>query len=181
MGKRGSGGASSGVGDNIVNQLLTKIDGVDALSNILVIGMTNRIDLIDEALLRSGRLEVHVEVSLPDEAGRSEILDIHTAKIRREGFLENDVSTQSLAARTQNFSGAELEHLVRSAMSYACSRQVDVKNLDQAKELTSISVTNTDFDNALAESKPSFGAHTSTFDNCMERGIVSYSKEFTSL
>jgi vesicle-fusing ATPase len=53
-----------------VNQLLSMIDGVNALNNILVIGMTNRKDLIDEAVLRPGRLEVHIEVGLPDEKGR---------------------------------------------------------------------------------------------------------------
>lgn len=54
------------------------IDGVDSLNNILVIGMTNRLDLIDTAILRPGRFEVHVEVNLPNEEGRLEILNIHT-------------------------------------------------------------------------------------------------------
>ena len=73
--QRGSGGAgSTGVGDTVVNQMLSKIDGVNALNNILLIGMTNRKDMIDDALLRPGRLEVHVEISLPDEAGRVQIL-----------------------------------------------------------------------------------------------------------
>lgn len=54
------------------------IDGVDSLNNILVIGMTNRKDLLDEALLRPGRLEVHIEIGLPDEEGRADILKIHT-------------------------------------------------------------------------------------------------------
>lgn len=53
-----------------MNQLLAKIDGVNELPNILIIGMTNRIDLIDEAVLRPGRLEVHIEISLPNEEGR---------------------------------------------------------------------------------------------------------------
>ena len=61
-----------------MNQLLTQIDGVKALNNILVIGMTNRKDLIDEAVLRPGRFEVHIEVGLPDELGRQQILKIHT-------------------------------------------------------------------------------------------------------
>jgi SpoVK/Ycf46/Vps4 family AAA+-type ATPase len=73
--------------DSIVNQLLSKIDGVDSLNNILLIGMTNRKDLIDEALLRPGRLEVHVEIGLPDEPGRRSILEIHTSKARAAGRL----------------------------------------------------------------------------------------------
>lgn len=57
------------------------MDGVDQLNNILIIGMTNRLDMIDEALLRPGRLEVHMEIGLPDEKGRLQILKIHTSKV----------------------------------------------------------------------------------------------------
>lgn len=78
---RGSVRDGSGVHDTVVNQLLTKIDGVDALNNVLLIGMTNRKDMLDEALLRPGRLEVHIEVGLPDERGRLQILHIHTSKV----------------------------------------------------------------------------------------------------
>lgn len=75
--QRGSGtGGGTGVGDSVVNQLLSKLDGVDQLNNILLIGMTNRKDMIDDALLRPGRLEVHVEISLPDEHGRVQILNV---------------------------------------------------------------------------------------------------------
>lgn len=58
------------------------MDGVDQLNNILIIGMTNRLDMIDEALLRPGRLEIHMEISLPDENGRLQILQVHTTKAR---------------------------------------------------------------------------------------------------
>lgn len=67
---RGSTSGGTGVADNVVNQLLSVIDGVETLNNILVIGMTNRKDLIDPAVLRPGRFEVHIEVGLPDEKGR---------------------------------------------------------------------------------------------------------------
>jgi vesicle-fusing ATPase len=68
------------------------MDGVDQLNNILVIGMTNRKDMIDEALLRPGRLEVHMEISLPNEHGRFQILTIHTAKMRTNSVMGRDVN-----------------------------------------------------------------------------------------
>jgi len=81
---RGSTGGSTGVNDTVVNQLLSKIDGVDQLNNILIIGMTNRLDMIDDALTRPGRLEVKIEIGLPKEAGRIQILNIHTQKNESE-------------------------------------------------------------------------------------------------
>ena len=59
------------------------MDGVDQLNNILIIGMTNRLDMIDEALLRPGRLEIHMEINLPDEKGRLQILNVHTARVNQ--------------------------------------------------------------------------------------------------
>lgn len=107
--QRGSQSSGTGVGDSVVNQLLSKMDGVDQLNNILVIGMTNRLDMIDEALLRPGRLEVQVEISLPDEQGRFQIIQIHTSKMRNNDILGPDVDLHELAQLTKNFSGAEIE------------------------------------------------------------------------
>ena len=104
------------------------MDGVDQLNNILIIGMTNRKDMIDEALLRPGRLEVHVEISLPDESGRLQILKIHTAKMNKEGVMSSDVSLPDLASKTKNFSGAEIEGLVKSATSFAFQRHIKVRS-----------------------------------------------------
>lgn len=78
----------------MVNQLLSKIDGVEQLNNILVIGMTNRRDMIDDALLRPGRLEVQVEISLPDEEGRVEILNIHTSRMKQFKKISSDVDNK---------------------------------------------------------------------------------------
>ena len=68
--------------DAVVNQLLTNLDGVEALNNVIVIGMTNRKDLMDEAVLRPGRLEVHIEIGIPNEEGRLQILKIHTKQLK---------------------------------------------------------------------------------------------------
>lgn len=75
-------------------------DGVDQLNNVLVIGMTNRKDLIDEALLRPGRLEVQMEISLPDEHGRVQILKIHTANLRENKRIAADVDLEHLGRNT---------------------------------------------------------------------------------
>ena len=154
------GGGDSGVGDTVVNQLLSKMDGVNSLNNILVIGMTNRKDLIDPALLRPGRLEVHIEISLPDEKGRVQILNIHTKTMKENGRLGKDVDIYHLAAVTKNFSGAELEGLVKSATSFALYQAVDLSEghvgIQKEKE-KDIKVTAQAFEHALEEVKPSFG------------------------
>lgn len=154
---RGSVRDGSGVHDTVVNQLLTKLDGVDALDNVLVIGMTNRKEMLDEALLRQGRLEVHLEIGLPDLEGRKQILRIHTGKARASNHLSPDVDVDELAAKTQNFSGAELEGLVRSATSWALDRVVDLDDLSKPIEEQAICITRADFLRALDEVKPAFG------------------------
>lgn len=104
------------------------IDGVEAVNNvlgkflILVIGMTNRKDLIDEALLRPGRFECHVEIPLPSTAGRLDILNIHTENMRKNNLLGNDVNLEDIADKTKNYTGAELEGLVKNATSYLFNR-----------------------------------------------------------
>ena len=72
---------------SVVNQILAKLDGVNAIPNVLLIGMTNRRELLDEALLRPGRLEVQIQIPLPDQKGRREILQIHFRALRERGRL----------------------------------------------------------------------------------------------
>jgi vesicle-fusing ATPase len=178
---RGSS-STSGVSDNVVNQFLAKIDGVNSLNNVLLIGMTNRRDMIDVALLRPGRLELQVEISLPDEAGREEILNIHTAKMRENGYLDADISMRAIAERTKNYSGAELAGVVRAASAHAVSRKVDVRDptkmQDGADGLDGISVTLTDIEQGLLEVRPAFGFDSERLDNCIEHGIISFSEQF---
>ncbi|XP_031494447.1 vesicle-fusing ATPase [Nymphaea colorata] len=169
---RGSTRDGTGVHDSIVNQLLTKIDGVESLNNVLLIGMTNRKDLLDEALLRPGRLEVQVEISLPDENGRLQILQIHTSKMKENSFLAADVNLQELAARTKNYSGAELEGVVKSAVSFALNRQISLDDLTKPLDEENIKVTMDDFLYALQEVRPAFGASTDDLERCRINGIV---------
>ncbi|CAH2045375.1 unnamed protein product [Thlaspi arvense] len=169
---RGSSRDGTGVHDSLVNQLLTKIDGVEALDNILLIGMTNRKDMIDEALLRPGRLEVHIEIGLPDDAGRLEILQIHTKMMKENSFLAPDVNLQELAARTKNYSGAELEGIVKSAISFALNKHLSMEDLSKPVDEENIKVTMEDFLQGLSEVKPAFGASPKDLELSRPKGFV---------
>ncbi|KAK0389960.1 hypothetical protein NLU13_3533 [Sarocladium strictum] len=174
--QRGSGaGGGTGVGDSVVNQLLSKLDGVDQLNNILLIGMTNRKDMIDDALLRPGRLEVHLEISLPDEPGRLEILKIHTSKMRENGLLDPDVDLEELAGSTKNYSGAELNGLVKAAASFAFSRHTEVGQLAAVKQdVASMKINRADFLNALTEVRPAYGVSEAELEEAVRLGIIHY-------
>ena len=109
--------------DGIVNTLLSKMDGIEQLSNILIVGTTNRRDLVDPAILRPGRFDIQMEIGLPDREGRQQILQIHTKSMRENGLLDAaSVDMGDLAAATDSFTGAELEGLVKSAASHAVER-----------------------------------------------------------
>ncbi|XP_060704610.1 vesicle-fusing ATPase [Hemiscyllium ocellatum] len=173
--QRGTMAGSTGVHDTVVNQLLSKIDGVEQLNNILVIGMTNRPDLIDEALLRPGRLEVKMEIGLPDEKGRVQILNIHTARMREHNLLNDDVDVLELAQETKNFSGAELEGLVRAAQSTAMNRHIKAAtkvevDMEKAEKLQ---VMRGDFLTSLENDiKPAFGINQEDYDSYIMNGII---------
>ena len=179
--QRGSVQSGAGVHDTVVNQLLTKIDGVDALNNILLIGMTNRRDMLDDALLRPGRLEVQIEIGLPDERGRLQILQIHTSRMASNSFLARDVDLYELSQRTKNFSGAEIEGLVKSATSFALNRQVDVTDLSRPIDEDSVKVTMEDFLSALEEVKPAFGATLDMLDAYRVHGVLDYGRRHQHL
>lgn len=178
---RGSSRDGTGVHDTLVNQLLTKIDGVDALNNVLLIGMTNRRDMLDEAMLRPGRMEVQIEIGLPDEKGRVQILKIHTNKMQTNSFLGRDVDLLKLAELTKNFSGAEIEGLVKSASSFALNRHVDVNDLSAPIDEENLKVEMTDFEHALDEVKPAFGVESESLERYKLQGIIPHGPEFDHL
>ena len=137
---RGGGMGEPQVTERVVNQILSEMDGLEELNNVVLIGATNRPNLIDPALLRPGRFDELVYVGPPDTAGRRRILAIHTKRMP----LAKDVDLEDLARRTENFTGADLEDLVRRAGLTALRR-----DLEEGE------VTKADFELALSETRAS--------------------------
>ena len=183
--KRGSvSGDSTGVRDSVVNQLLAKMDGVKEANNILVVGLTNRPELLDPALLRPGRLEVQVRVELPDLEGRRDILRIHTRMMSEAGGLSQeakglleDLGDDGFPARTEYFTGAELAGLIRSAASFALARTVETNELDDSAGIVTVS----DLEVALKEVRPALGKQDDVLEMRYPNGISAFSPSMERL
>ncbi|MFW6321874.1 MAG: CDC48 family AAA ATPase [Halohasta sp.] len=149
--ERGHGIGDSGVGERVVSQLLTELDGLETLEDVVVVATTNRPDLIDDALLRPGRLDQHVEVADPDAEARREIFEIHT----RDRPLADDVDLDSLAERTAGYVGAEIEAVCREAATAAVREHVHATAGRESDESESsveeIELTMAHFEAALDE------------------------------
>ncbi len=131
---------NTGVSQRIVNQFLAELDGMQALQNVLVIGATNRADILDPAMLRPGRFDGVVFVPAPDEEARLEIFEVHT----REMPLAEDVNLEELAEKTDGYSGADIEGVCREAAMAAVRDDWKSKPVEMAH-----------FESALKEIRPS--------------------------
>jgi transitional endoplasmic reticulum ATPase len=112
MPKRGAYIGSSHVTESVVSQILTELDGLEELTNVVVLGATNRPDMLDEALLRPGRLDRIIYVPPPDREGRKKIFEVY---LRNKEILANDVDLDDLVDRTEGYVGADIEAMVREA------------------------------------------------------------------
>jgi transitional endoplasmic reticulum ATPase len=137
---RGSGGGEPQVTERVVNTILAEMDGLEELQAVVVIGATNRPNLVDPALLRPGRFDELIYVGLPDLRGRRRILGIQTGKMP----LGTDVDLDEVARRTDRFTGADLEDVVRRAGLVALRRSLQSAEVGMA-----------DFETALADSRAS--------------------------
>jgi transitional endoplasmic reticulum ATPase len=147
-GERGQRMGDSGVSERVVSQLLTELDGLEELEDVVVIATTNRPDLIDSALLRPGRLDRHLHVPVPDEDARHSILEVHT----RDKPLADDVDLEDLARRTDGYVGADLEALCREASMAATRGFINsVEPEDAAQSVENVRVTADHFEEALEE------------------------------
>jgi transitional endoplasmic reticulum ATPase len=146
---------SGDVEKRIVSQLLTLMDGLEARGKVVVIGATNRVNSIDPALRRPGRFDREIEIGIPDEEGRLDILHIHT----RGMPLTEDVKLEYFAKITHGFVGADLESLCKEAAMRSLTRVIPEINLDQTKipieVLNKIRIGNKDFEDALKDIHPS--------------------------
>jgi transitional endoplasmic reticulum ATPase len=133
----------AGVTDRIVNQLLTEMDGIQSLKGVVVLGATNRPDILDPALLRPGRFDRVLYVPPPDKAARLAIFKIHT----REMPLDEDVDLDILASVTEGYTGADIEAVVREAAMLAARENINAQKVSMRH-----------FEKALLKIKPSVGA-----------------------
>jgi transitional endoplasmic reticulum ATPase len=140
---RGSYQGDSGVSDRVIGQLLTELDGLQSAEGLLVIGATNRRESIDPALLRSGRIELHMMVDLPDRDSRNSILEVHN----RDRPLAMDLNLSIWADHTDNWNGADLAFLSNRAAIFAIRRH----QRDESNLLENLRITNEDFEQAFRE------------------------------
>ncbi|WP_049923544.1 AAA family ATPase [Halopiger djelfimassiliensis] len=136
--------------NRVVGQLLTLMDGLDARGEVIVIGATNRVDTIDPALRRGGRFDREIQIGVPDEDGRREILEVHT----RGMPLADDVNIEAIARRTHGFVGADLD-AVTSEAAMAAIRDRPTETDDRAAWNRNPTVHKRHFDEALASVEPS--------------------------
>jgi transitional endoplasmic reticulum ATPase len=134
---RGSDSTDSMVTERVVDTLLTELDGLQELKNVMVIAATNRPDILDPALLRPGRFDKIIEIPMPDAETRYEIFKVHTKRMP----LAKNVSLEELANETEGYTGAEIENVVREAGMFAI-------------RANRLEVTKQDFENAIQEVKP---------------------------
>ncbi|MEF8852526.1 MAG: CDC48 family AAA ATPase [Haloarculaceae archaeon] len=156
-GERGATTTDSGVGDRVISQLLTELDGLEDLEDVVVVATTNRPDLIDAALLRPGRLDRHIHVPVPDGDARRKIFDVHT----RNKPLAEGVDLDGLARRTGGYVGADIEAVCREA-SMAASREFinSVSPEEMGDSVGNVRVTMDHFEQALEEVSPSVDEET---------------------
>jgi len=138
--RRGMGYADSGVSERVISQLLTEIDGIEALQNVAVVAATNRPDILDPAVLRPGRFDRLIYVPAPDEQSLVQILKIHT----RGMPLAKDINLSELARNMAGYSGADVEAVCREAAMNSLRRDIDSKE-----------VTLQEFKEAMVKIKPS--------------------------
>lgn len=167
-GERGRTSGDSGVSERVVSQLLTELDGLEELEDVVVIATTNRPDLIDQALMRPGRLDRQIHVPVPDQEARRAIFEIHT----RDKPLADDVSLDWLARQTENYVGADIEAVCREAAMVASREFINSVTPEEIDEsVGNVRLSREHFEEALDEVGPSVDEETRERYEDLERRI----------
>jgi len=132
---RSAGSSDSHVSDRVISQFLAELDGVEELEGVLVLGATNRLDMLDPALLRPGRFDLVLEIPVPDEKGRKEIFEIGL----RAKPVADDISTDDLASRTEGFTGADIHAVCRKAALEAIRENIEDAERPHVGQASSLS------------------------------------------
>ena len=156
--KRGSFQGSSHVTESVVSQILTELDGMEELKNVTILAATNRPDMLDDALLRPGRLERHIYVPAPDEVSRKKIFEVYLGG-ETGSILAKDVDVDELVKHTEGYAGADIESLVREAKMAAMREFIltmgDRDEKDRIDAIKNVMLTKAHFDAALLKVKGS--------------------------
>ena len=123
---RGGGATDSGVTQRVVNQLLTEIDGMEELQDVAVIAATNRVDILDPALIRAGRFDRHIKVEEPDADARLAIFKVHTKNMP----IAKDVDLNYLSKNSEGYSGADIEAVCREAVMLTLRDDIEANNVE---------------------------------------------------
>lgn len=164
---RGGMGSDSHVTERVISQLLTELDGLEVLSNVIIIAATNRPDIIDAALLRPGRFDRLLYVAPPDKESRIQIFKIHTSKKP----LADDVKIETLAAHTEGYTGADIAALASAAVMLALRGHIekykDPKKAESAK--TELKLHMKHFEEAMKKIRPLSKHEIETYRSIAER------------
>jgi len=156
--KRGTYQGSSHVTESVVSQILTELDGMEELKNVTILAATNRPDMLDEALLRPGRLERHIYVPAPDEESRRKIFEVYLGG-ETENILAKDIDIEALVKKTEGYVGADIEALVREAKMSAMRDFIilmGTRNEQERKDaIKNVMLTKAHFDAAVSKVKGS--------------------------
>lgn len=167
-GERGRTSGDSGVSERVVSQLLTELDGLEELEDVVVIATTNRPDLIDQALMRPGRLDRQIHVPVPDTEARRAIFEVHT----RNKPLADDVDIDWLARQTENYVGADIEAVCREAGMVASREFINSVPPEEIDEsVGNVRLSREHFEEALDEIGPSVDEETRERYEELERRI----------
>jgi transitional endoplasmic reticulum ATPase len=144
---RGAGGGDSHVSERVLSQFLAELDGIEELKGVLVLGATNRLDMMDAAVLRPGRFDAIVEIPLADEADRREIFAVHL----KGKPLAKGVSAKQLAAKSEGLSGAEIAGVCNQAALAAVRRAVTAELAQEGAGEAKVLIHPTDLEEPLKE------------------------------